>query len=619
MRPNETNQFILGVLMKLKKSSIFIISSVFFISSCGGGGGGGSAVIPNPLAQIISFVASLSSSPIGGSVDISWSSSDASSCSASGSWSGVKSTSGKETITINSEGANTFNLTCSGTGGSSGLSSLSVEGYKTIAGVAVDGYISNASIFVDKNDNFVLDSDESSVSSGTNGDFTIRYDNGMLISLGGVDLDSQNGLDNLLLTNTLTGHTDTVVITPITSLASYICTNTEVECSGDGASINTLLGIDTSINVNTFDPVANKGDTGINDYLYEKGNQITAFAYVLQNITNDLNSSTETTQDYFKAIAQELDLEYSSTGNKIDIENPIFISNVFENVISAKSLTISDDSKSNTIMALSSVLPIIQVKASDDLTTSIIRFATGTMQIDLVKLANGTQPDEMINWYSSAGITSYMATSLSISSDGLDPIVASLADSATTAEDTSVTLNVLANDSYQTSLPVTLTAGAASSGSISILNNVVTYSPNDNFNGSDSFTYTLVQNGSSTSSTVSIAVSSVNDNPVINTASVIDVANAETNVGVISISDVDGDSLTLSLSGTDADSFNLSEGNVLSFKTASNYETKNSYSITLTVSDGVTSITKDITISIIQPRVIGYEVLKSIDVIETQE
>ena len=270
-------------------------------------------------------------------------------------------------------------------------------------------------------------------------------------------------------------------------------------------------------------------------------------------------------------------------------------------------------------MALSSVLPIIQVKASDDLTTSIIRFATGTMQIDLVKLANGTQPEEMINWYSSAGITSYMATSLSISSDGLDPIVASLADSATTAEDTSVTLNVLANDSYQTSLPVTLTAGAASSGSISILNNVVTYSPNDNFNGSDSFTYTLVQNASSTSSTVSIAVSSVNDNPVINTASVLDVANAETNVGVISISDVDGDSLTLSLSGTDADSFNLSEGNVLSFKTASNYETKNSYSITLTVSDGVTSITKDITISIIQPKVIGYEVLKSIDVIETQE
>ena len=41
--------------------------------------------------------------------------------------------------------------------------------------------------------------------------------------------------------------------------------------------------------------------------------------------------------------------------------------------------------------------------------------------------------------------------------------------------------------------------------------------------------------------------------------------------------------------------------------------------ITLTVSDGVTSITKDITISIIRPRVIGYEVIKSIDVIDTKE
>ena len=30
-----------------------------------------------------------------------------------------------------------------------------------------------------------------------------------------------------------------------------------------------------------FDPVANKGDGGIHDYLYEKGNQLTvlAFAY----------------------------------------------------------------------------------------------------------------------------------------------------------------------------------------------------------------------------------------------------------------------------------------------------------------------------------------------------
>ncbi len=42
----------------------------------------------------------------------------------------------------------------------------------------------------------------------------------------------------------------------------------------DASLVNAALGIDASIDVFTFDPVANKGDGGINDYLYEKGNQV---------------------------------------------------------------------------------------------------------------------------------------------------------------------------------------------------------------------------------------------------------------------------------------------------------------------------------------------------------
>ena len=67
------------------------------------------------------------------------------------------------------------------------------------------------------------------------------------------------------------------------------------------------MGIDSSIDVSTFDPVLNKGDGGINDYLYEKGNQLTVLAYALQNVTNNLNTTTETTQDYFKVITEEVE------------------------------------------------------------------------------------------------------------------------------------------------------------------------------------------------------------------------------------------------------------------------------------------------------------------------
>ena len=603
----------------MRKGNIFIISSVFLIASCGGGGGGGSAAVARLLAAISSFVSSISSSPINGTVDLTWSSSNATSCTASGGWIGSKATSGTESVTISTNGDNTFNLRCTGEGGNSGLSSLTIEGYKTISGVSVDGYISNASIFVDKNDNFTLDSDESDTTSGTNGDFTIRYDNGSLVSLGGTDLDTQNSLANLLLMNTLSGYTETLVVTPVTSVASFICTNTSVACSGTGATINALLGIDSSIDINTLDPVASKGDGGINDYLYEKGNQITALAYALQNISNDLNTSSDTTQGYFKAIAEELDFEYSSTSKKIDIENPIFITNVLENVITANSLTIASDAKANTIAALSSVLPIIQVKSTNSLTASIIRFATGTMQSDLVKIANGTQPDNMNNWYSSDGIISYIATTQSITTEGLQPTIVSFQDEVSTVEDTSVSINPLANDSFQTSLPILLTASGQTGGGISIANNIITYTPNANFNGSDAIQYTITQGSASSSSSISITISSVNDSPVINTSSTINISNGVSDVGTISTSDVDGDTLTLSLSGTDASSFTLSETNVLTFNEAPDYETKNSYSLTLSLTDGTVTVTKDITISIIRPRVIGYEVIKSIDVINTKE
>ena len=40
---------------------------------------------------------------------------------------------------------------------------------------------------------------------------------------------------------------------------------------------------------------------------------LTVLAYALQNITNNLNTTTETTQDYFKAITEEIEKEYTET------------------------------------------------------------------------------------------------------------------------------------------------------------------------------------------------------------------------------------------------------------------------------------------------------------------
>jgi hypothetical protein len=604
--------------VKITKSNTFLLTSIFLISACGGGGGGGSA--PAPLPTIDSFTASsLADTLVGSTLQLSWTSTNATSCSASGAWTGSKSSSGTESVTVSINGTNTFSLTCSGTGGSSTPSSVSVKGFINITGVAVDGYISNSSIFIDENDSFTLDSSEVSTSGDVNGAFVLQYVNGTLVSLGGTDLDTQNPLTNFLLTNTLTGQTISV-ISPVTTLSSFLCINSTIACSGEGANINTLLGIDSSIDVNTTDPVASKGDGGINDFLYEKGNQITVLALSLQNIANNLNSATDSSQDYFKAIAEELDLEFSTSSTKVDIENPTFITSVVENVITAKSLTVSADAKSRTISALTSVLPIIQVKSNAATTTAIIRFATGTLITDIVKLANGTQTDEIISSYTSGNIAAYIATKESIDASDLTPSVSSIADVASTLEDTALTIKPLSNDSYQTSLGASIQVSGQTNGSVVVDGtNSVLYTPTANFNGTETLQYTLTQASLTSSSTIAITVTAVNDDPVISTSSALTVDSGVTSVTTLSATDVDGDSVTISISGTDAASFSLSDTYVLAFKEAPDVAVKNSYSITASATDGTSTVTKDITISVVTPAVDGYKVLESLEVIETKE
>jgi len=602
--------------VKITKSNTFLLTSIFLISACGGGGGGGSA----PLPTIDSFTASsLADTLVGSTLQLSWTSTNATSCTASGAWTGSKSSSGTESVTVSINGTNTFSLTCSGTGGSSTPSSVSVKGFINITGVAVDGYISNSSIFIDENDSFTLDSSEVSTSGDVNGAFVLQYVNGTLVSLGGTDLDTQNPLTNFLLTNTLTGQTISV-ISPVTTLSSFLCINSTIACSGEGANINTLLGIDSSIDVNTTDPVASKGDGGINDFLYEKGNQITVLALSLQNIANNLNSTTDSSQDYFKAIAEELDLEFSTSSTKVDIENPTFITSVVENVITAKSLTVSADAKSRTISALTSVLPIIQVKSNAATTTAIIRFATGTLITDIVKLANGTQTDEIISSYTSGNIAAYIATKESIDASDLTPSVSSIADVASTLEDTALTIKPLSNDSYQTSLGASILVSGQTNGSVVVDgSNSVLYTPTANFNGTETLQYTLTQASLTSSSTIAITVTAVNDDPVISTSSALTVDSGVTSVTTLSATDVDGDSVTISISGTDAASFSLSDTYVLAFKEAPDVAVKNSYSITASATDGTSTVTKDITISVVTPAVDGYKVLESLEVIETKE
>ena len=565
---------------------LFVFFSTFLIASCGGGGGGGGDSTPAAPSPIINLSAEPTLVLVNSTSTLTWSSSNSTACSAT--WTNKTSTSGSEEVTISSPGDNAYSITCTGAGGSS-TSSVSVEGYRNSDGVVVDGYISGAEVFIDEDGDWMLDSNESSTTSDNDGKFTLKYSNGNLVSIGGTDLDSQNLLDNFLITQKLTGHTEFKAITPVTSIAAFM---------DEPSDVNAALGIDMAIDVSIFDPVANKGDGGVNDYLYEKGNQLTVIAYALQNIANNLNTTTDTTQDYFQSMAEVIDAEYAETESRVNIETEAFITKVLDSVISKKTLTLDDTNKTNTISALTSILPVIQVKANDANTIAIFNFATSTFQADAQAIASGSATSEIITSYQT-DILNYVATDQSVIASELQPDINAIIDSVTTDEDTSVDINVLNNDSYLTTSSITVDIDSPSDGTASVSNNIVTYSPDDNFFGTDTIAYNITQGNKTSSSNISLVINSVNDIPTFdNLLSTYRVDENQTAVTSISASDVENEELTISLGGEDLSSFNLSGENVLTFNESPDYETKSEYELVISVTDGIDTLDKGVSVKL---------------------
>ncbi|ELU9055247.1 tandem-95 repeat protein, partial [Vibrio parahaemolyticus] len=129
------------------------------------------------------------------------------------------------------------------------------------------------------------------------------------------------------------------------------------------------------------------------------------------------------------------------------------------------------------------------------------------------------------------------------------PVADIVADNATVVEDTPTIIKVLGNDTFEgTDKVVSLdTNNGPANGTVSVNpDGSVTYTPNDNYHGTDSFTYIVTSGGVSESAIVEVNVTPANDAPVAkddiattqeDTAVTIDVLPNDT--------DVDGDKLSI--------------------------------------------------------------------------
>ena len=88
----------------------------------------------------------------------------------------------------------------------------------------------------------------------------------------------------------------------------------------------------------------------------------------------------------------------------------------------------------------------------------------------------------------------------------------------------------------------------------------------------------------------------VNDAPSFTSSATFTAIENQTAIGAVTATDADGDALTYNISGSEIN-INSSSG-VLTFATEPDYETKSSYTATVTVTDDSADVTQDITVLI---------------------
>ncbi|MBE3788734.1 tandem-95 repeat protein [Vibrio parahaemolyticus] len=176
-----------------------------------------------------------------------------------------------------------------------------------------------------------------------------------------------------------------------------------------------------------------------------------------------------------------------------------------------------------------------------------------------------------------------------------------VADKATVVEDTPTIINVLSNDTFEsTDKVVSLDADNGPKNGTVIVNNdgTVTYTPDDNYVGKDTFTYVVTSGGVSESTTVSVDVTPVNDAPVAKD----DIATTQEDTAVTidvlpNDSDVDGDKLSIESASVPKEQGTVEVVNgKLVFTPAENFN--GDAEITYTVTDGQLTDEAKVTVTV---------------------
>jgi PKD repeat protein len=195
---------------------------------------------------------------------------------------------------------------------------------------------------------------------------------------------------------------------------------------------------------------------------------------------------------------------------------------------------------------------------------------------------------------------------LTVSVGAVQDAPTAVEDAATTPEDVAVTIGVLSNDIDPDNDPLHVqSVGIAANGTVAIVNDgaAVRYTPNLNFNGTDSFTYTATDGGGSSSATVTVTVTPLPDPPVANDDAAATPEQTAVTIGVMA-NDLDPDGDPISVTGVTAPAngtATVNENGAITYTPNGGFRGTDTFTYTLT--DGTGTDTAVVTVSIEQVEV----------------
>lgn len=168
--------------------------------------------------------------------------------------------------------------------------------------------------------------------------------------------------------------------------------------------------------------------------------------------------------------------------------------------------------------------------------------------------------------------------------------------STNTLEDTSVTIDVLANDTDPEDTPLIVTSAVSTNGTTAISGPNIIFTPATNFYGTVVFTYTISDGTNSATANVTVIVAPVNDAPFARDDSTNTLEDVSVTIKVLANdTDPEGTRLTLVSTSTTNGTAAISGTNVV-FTPATNYYGTVVFSYT--ISDGTNSATANVTVTV---------------------